>query len=432
MTIWYDFTTTRRNRSRNGIANVEWSIGAALIEKCGWEVRCFALDERNGLCEIEPSIDLARTPYAEAQQAPTVLPRSLARGLRGTVRAWLAAAFGPNSAAVERSLISVLGAFRELRARSRRAVSQRLPPARSAPRIVSMVGRHDVVISMGADWTGGVGRHLAELRRSTGCRVITMIYDLIPLTHTHLAFHADRALFIQYYRTLASASDLITCISAQTRRDLAQFFEEHAVAAPPTEVLTLGDGHRPPMLDRAPRAQFFLMVGTLERRKNVELIYDALRILESRGEPVPTVVVAGESGWGIGDFLHEIRVGTSAAGKAIVLLGTVDDRALDVLYQRARALLFPSHYEGWGLPLREAAVRGCPIAVGDCPAAREAVGAYAGAVMLPSDDAGPWADYIARPGLPVEPADFRDWSASVDDLLSLIESQVGSPRRSRR
>jgi hypothetical protein len=124
------------------------------------------------------------------------------------------------------------------------------------------------------------------------------------------------------------------------------------------------------------------------------------------------------------------------------MLGTVDEGMLDALYRRTRALLFPSHYEGWGLPLREAAVRGCPIAAGDCPAAREAVGSYAGAVMLPSDDAGPWADFIAGDPPIAEPAAFHPWSASAEELRATIEiefgdskygdSRFGSGRRSPR
>ena len=99
---------------------------------------------------------------------------------------------------------------------------------------------------------------------------------------------------------------------------------------------------------------------------------------------------------------------------------------------KARALLFPSHYEGWGLPLREAAVRGCPIAAGDCPAAREALGSYAGATLLSSDDAGPWADYMGGDHPRVDPVDFHPWFASARELLEAIELTSGSRRRSPR
>jgi glycosyltransferase involved in cell wall biosynthesis len=432
MTIWYDFTTTQRNQGRNGIANVEWRIGMALIERCGDGVRAFAHDERNGLYELDPQVDLADAVYAEARPAPTVLVGRNRGGLRGTIRALLAAALGPNAPSAEGAIASMLGTLRRTRERWLRAIRRRLPSARSAPRLVDLVSSDDVVISLGADWSGALVRQLEDLKDAVGCRLVTMVYDLIPLTHTHLAFHADQALFTAYYRTILSASDLVTCISTQTRCDLFDFISRYEIAAPPTEVLRLGDGIRVPEGQAAARDDFFLVVGTVERRKNVELLYDALRILESRGSAPPTIVVAGATGWGVEDFLHELSVATTGASRSLVMIGTVDDRALDTLYRRARALLFPSHYEGWGLPLREAAVYGCPIAAGDSPAAREAIRSYAGAVLLSPDDAAPWADYMTSDPASGEPADFRPWSACADDLLAIIKSELGSGQRPSR
>jgi glycosyltransferase involved in cell wall biosynthesis len=427
MTIWYDFTTTLRNRSRNGIANVEWRLGMALLTQHD-DVRAFALDARNGLCELDPASDLAEAVYASPAPAPTVWSDTAHSSVRAAIRSNLVTLLGANAAPVAEFVSSIRRRTELLRARWVTAVQRRLPPARSAARLVDVVLPGDVVISMGADWSGELGRRLGDLKHATGCRLVTMVYDLIPLTHTHLAFHADTALFTAYYRTLVSVSDAITCISQQTRRDLLEFVAVQQLTAPSTSFLRLGDGEHAPHLPPTDRDDFFLIVGTVERRKNVELVYDALRILESRGDAVPVVVVAGAVGWGVDDFLHEIRFASNAASRAIVMLGTVDDTMLDALYRRARALLFPSHHEGWGLPLREAAVRGCPIAAGDSPAVREAIGSYDGAVLLPADDAGPWAEYMTRPPKVATPEDFFPWSASADDLLEAI-AKIDSRQR---
>src|SRR5262245_53925492 len=64
VTTWYDFTTTRRNRSRNGIANVEWNLGMAMLEMGDGELRAFSLDERDGLCELDPSSALTDAVYS--------------------------------------------------------------------------------------------------------------------------------------------------------------------------------------------------------------------------------------------------------------------------------------------------------------------------------------------------------------------------------
>jgi alpha-1,2-rhamnosyltransferase len=164
-------------------------------------------------------------------------------------------------------------------------------------------------------------------------------------------------------------------------------------------------------------------VGTVERRKNLELIYDALRIIESEGADVPIVLVAGAIGWGVDDLIAEIELQSNVASRALVMLGSVDEATLDTLYRRAKALLFPSHYEGWGLPLREAAVRGCPVAAGDSPAAREALAGYAGAELLPVDDPGPWADYLRRgPARPAGPVAAHTWAAASEQLTGLVRA----------
>ena len=77
-------------------------------------------------------------------------------------------------------------------------------------------------------------------------------------------------------------------------------------------------------------------MGTIERRKNLELIYDALRIIESEAGEVPRVVVAGAIGWGVDDLIAELQLQSTAASRAIVLIGPVDEPTLDDLYRRAR------------------------------------------------------------------------------------------------
>src|SRR5688572_8264984 len=117
MTIWYDFTTTQRNQGRNGIANVEWRVGMALLERCGNELRAFAYDERNGLYELDPHVDLECAVYADSRPSTTVLIRRDRGRLRGTIRGLLAAALGPNAPSAERAISSMLGKLRRARER---------------------------------------------------------------------------------------------------------------------------------------------------------------------------------------------------------------------------------------------------------------------------------------------------------------------------
>jgi glycosyltransferase involved in cell wall biosynthesis len=418
VTIWYDYTTSLRNTGRSGIANVEWSVGRAL-RAADPSVRAFSLANRGGLTEIDADRELTTVLYASPEAGPpraTIAPVTW----RDHVRVGLVSVLGRHSTKVIRAISA---AYQRSLAARRWIAGERdqvRTPRTDMPRLADVVGSGDVVISLGADWEGEVVDRLADLKRRTGCRVVTMVYDLIPLTHPHLAFHNDPAFFETYYRRLVAASDLITCISQQSREDLRGFAADRGITLPAVEVLLLGEE----LPDRAPasvqRQAFFLCVGTVERRKNLELLYDALRILESRGHTLPTIVVAGALGWGVDDLGEELALQSTAASRAIVLLGPVQEDTLEQLYRRARALLFPSHYEGWGLPVREAAVRGCPVAAGDSPAVREAAASYAGATLLPTDDPVPWADYLLTVPADVEPIAARGWDETALQLVGHI------------
>jgi glycosyltransferase involved in cell wall biosynthesis len=416
MTVWYDYTTSLRAVSRNGIATSEWSLGRGLAAARS-DVRCFVLGDDDRLVEIEPERDLAQAVYASPDGG--LVPFAGSRTWRTLVRAGLTAALGPAAIPVIQSIARARSRFATAARRARTSVA---PRARSAE-LASLTRANDVVVTMGADWDGNLLRAIGTLKAKTGCRVVAMVYDLIPLTHTHLAFHKDRMLFDRYYRRLLEVADVITCISNATRSDLIAFADERGLQMPRCAVLHLGDiDTEAEGIPAATREAFYLWVGTLERRKNLELLHDALRILESEGAQVPTVVVAGQAGWGVGDVLAEISLGSTAASRSLVLLGAVSDSTLESLYTRARALLFPSHYEGWGLPLREAAVRGCPIAVGDTPAAREALVGYSAATFLSTDDPAPWADYLQNTHPAGTPAPPLTWGDSVGSLLSIIDA----------
>lgn len=119
---------------------------------------------------------------------------------------------------------------------------------------------------------------------------------------------------------------------------------------------------------RAPR--FLLMVGTLEPRKNH---VTALRALAAFRDAHPErdlrLVLAGSAGWRYDSLLTLIRqLGLS---DQVVRLGAVTAGQLRWLYQHADGLLFPSLYEGFGLPILEAFLFGCPVAAADIPTVRE-------------------------------------------------------------
>ena len=110
---------------------------------------------------------------------------------------------------------------------------------------------------------------------------------------------------------------------------------------------------------------YILFVGSLEPRKNLRMLLEAWRL---GGFDGATLAVVGA----IGSMFPKLQFDSTPRG--VRLLGHVEDDALPVLYSGAAGFVYPSVYEGFGLPPLEALACGCPIAVSDIPAHREVCG----------------------------------------------------------
>ncbi|WP_448382527.1 glycosyltransferase family 4 protein [Desulfosoma sp.] len=115
---------------------------------------------------------------------------------------------------------------------------------------------------------------------------------------------------------------------------------------------------------------YLLFVGSLEPRKNLRLLWEAVRRLKAS---VP-VVLAGWHGWGEKSWLDEAAKRAGPGEPQAVLTGFVDDATLAALYSGATALVYPSLYEGFGLPVLEAMACGCPVVCSDIDALKETAG----------------------------------------------------------
>lgn len=101
--------------------------------------------------------------------------------------------------------------------------------------------------------------------------------------------------------------------------------------------------------------KFILFVSTIERRKNHEVLYRAYHLLcaANKGENLPLLVFVGMLGWGIRDLMSDIDLDPLTRGK-IRILNSVSDGELSALYRHCLFTVYPSLYEGWGLPVAEA------------------------------------------------------------------------------
>lgn len=178
-------------------------------------------------------------------------------------------------------------------------------------------------------------------------------------------------------------ADRIVCISRHTADEMIRLA---GFPARQLEVVLNGcDFHgsseaAPPEGVRIPES-FFLFVGSLEPGKNLRLLRDMYELARSRGRTLPDLVIVGARFHGL--------AGEGAPPPGWHYLGHQPDATLVWLYRHARALLFPSKYEGFGLPVAEAMVLGCPVVCSPVSSLPEVAG---DAALLPAQDPASYLD----------------------------------------
>lgn len=118
-------------------------------------------------------------------------------------------------------------------------------------------------------------------------------------------------------------------------------------------------------------SRIILFVGTLEKRKNLEVLIKGFE-LAAKKFPDLVLILLGRHGYGAGELTQRIKL--SRVSDRIILWGYATESDLLSLYNIAEIFVFPSKYEGFGIPILEAMAAGLPVIVSDIPAHREVVG----------------------------------------------------------
>lgn len=201
-------------------------------------------------------------------------------------------------------------------------------------------------------------------------RVVT-IHDafarVVPQTQDPLM----RLLFRTLVPLTRFTADSVLTVSEASAADLhrACHIPRDRIAVTPLGVHALGQGQDSGSLDvLGIQAPYFLYVGNLTPRKNLPRVLEAFTRLQAR-HPGTQLVIVGPQFWGGLDIFKQ-----ASGTRNVILTGHVNDSVLHTLYTQAAALVFPSLYEGFGLPALEAMTLGCPVITSNLSSLPEVVG----------------------------------------------------------
>jgi glycosyltransferase involved in cell wall biosynthesis len=294
----------------------------------------------------------------------------------------------------------------------------------------------DTLVCSGAGWTHNDIAAIAELKQKVGFRFVLFCYDIIPLMFPQYYKPADVETHRAYCHRALPAADLVVFSSRTIEADVRAYCAAHRLALGGTAVMALGAEIRAPAISEPlpaglERDRYALLVSTIEPRKGHRLISDAWLELLQAGIPQRVrfkLVFAGRVGWMIGDLMRDLRDDPRVAG-TIEIVTDADDAKIAALYRNAAFCLYPSRYEGYGLPAVEAFHYGKAVLASTGGAVPEVVGNLS--PCLDPEDGEAWRgmlqswieDPAARAGYEERiRTSFRhpDWDESARTFFALV------------
>ncbi len=223
------------------------------------------------------------------------------------------------------------------------------------------------------------------------CRSVVTLHDMTFFLFPELHTLPKRLLFPHYLRLSARRADALISVSESTRQDAMRI-----LSISPEKIRSIHLGvsphfkpvQQPALLEQVrekynlPR-QFILYVGALEPRKNLGLLLDAFQDVQKRLTGWPLVVV-GRLGWMYQEILDKLK--QSDLVDKVQFIGYVPVEDLPVIFNLADLCVYPSAYEGFGLPPLEAMACGTPVITTNVSSMPEIVG-EAGVLLPPGDRA---------------------------------------------
>lgn len=271
-------------------------------------------------------------------------------------------------------------------------------------------------------------------------RSLVTIYDISFISHGQFTSPANKKYMLKFVpRSISKASHIIT-ISKNSKKEIVEYFKvDPAKISIVNPAINHSEYYPRPQIEISkiinkydlPK-KYILFVGTLEPRKNIIGLIDAYAALEKDIKDDYSLVLAGGKGWLDSDILGSIQK-RQRNGERIIKLGYVEDEDLPILYSGAGLFVFPTFYEGFGMPPLEAMACGTPAITSDNSSLPEVVGSAA--IKLPAEDTAGFtreitrvlrdhnlADTMIKAG--IKQAGKFSWETSAENLLKVINGVV--------
>jgi glycosyltransferase involved in cell wall biosynthesis len=208
-----------------------------------------------------------------------------------------------------------------------------------------------------------------------GLTPVFFLHDLIPITHPEYCRAGEAERHQRRLETMLSVGRGLIVNSQATLDAAEDYGKRHGRKLPPHVIAPLAPPDLPaPAAFRPLKAPYFVILGTIEPRKNHLLLLHLWRNLAlEQGDSAPWLVIIGQRGWEceqVVDLLERCEV----LRKLVIELPRCSDADLSTYLHHAQALLFPSFEEGYGIPLVEALAVGVPVIASGLPVFREIAG----------------------------------------------------------
>ena len=240
--------------------------------------------------------------------------------------------------------------------------------------------------------------HLLPPLRRAGS--VFTVHDLIFLHFPEYHLPLNRWYLSLMLPRFLRRADALIAVSENTKRDVVKLMQ-----IPPDKITVIYEGVNPayrPLDDSAARdrvrekyrlpAEYILYFGTLEPRKNLLTLLDAYHALLVRGQAIPSLVLAGRKGWLYQPVFARVRA--LGLEDRVHFTDYVDEQDAPVIMNAASVFVYPSLYEGFGLPPLEAMACGTPVICSNASSLPEVVGD--GGLLFEPRDVGALANAIAR------------------------------------